>query len=61
MKWRDISEEEVRTVLANPEMVIDSIRGRKKATRTIGEKSLEVVYKEEENRVVIITAIDRTR
>lgn len=61
MKWREIDEAEVKTTISNPEKVVDSIRGRKNAFRHIGEKLLKVTYTQDENRIIIITAIDKNK
>jgi hypothetical protein len=61
MKWRGISEHELNEVLSAPDEVIDSIRGRKKARKRISGRDIEIVFKEEDVRVVIVTAIDKSR
>jgi len=61
MKWRGISEHELNEVLSAPDEVIDSIRGRKKARKRISGRDIEKVFKEEDVRVVIVTAIDTSR
>lgn len=60
MKWREITEEEVNSVLESPDDLRESIKGRKKARKHVGEKEIEVVFKEETDRIVIVTAINKT-
>ncbi len=61
MRWRDISEEEVVKVVEAVEDIQDSIKGRKKVSGRVGEKLIKVIFKEEAERIVIISAIDKTR
>ncbi|MBI5235279.1 MAG: DUF4258 domain-containing protein [Deltaproteobacteria bacterium] len=61
MQWREISEDEIAMTIRNPDTTEDSTKGRRKALKRIGKKLLKVTYKEEGNRIVIITAIDRNR
>lgn len=61
MKWRDISEQEARDTLLSPEKVEDSIKNRMNAFKHIGDKWLKVTFKEDDKRVLIITAIDRNK
>ncbi len=59
MKWRGISEAEVKDTVSDPEAVEDSISGRKNALKHIGKKWLKVTFVEEGDRIIIVTAIDR--
>ena len=61
MKWREVSEQDVQAVLTNPEKIEESVRGRKRARATLNRRTLDVVFKEEEARIVVITVIDKTR
>ncbi len=58
---RDITEEEVYSVLTPPVEFRESIKGRKKVRKRITGKEIEVVFVEERDRIVIVTAIDKTR
>ena len=60
MKWRKISEDEVRNAILNPEEVQDSIKGRKNAFKHINKKWIKVTFKEEDDKITIITAIDKS-
>lgn len=57
MKWRKIEAEEIERVVADPERVEDSMRGRENAFKTVGGRLLKVTYKREGEKVVIITAM----
>jgi len=61
MKWRDISEDEVKDTVLYPESEEDSIKGRKNAFKHIGKKYLKVTYNEEGNVITIVTAIDKNK
>lgn len=57
MKWRDISENELRLAITNPDKLEDTIEGRKNAFKTIGSRLLKITYKPEDDNLVVITAI----
>jgi hypothetical protein len=59
MKWRNITEDEVKSTVVKPEKVEDSIKGRKNAFRHIDNKSIKVTFKEENGTILIVTAIDK--
>lgn len=59
MKWRGITEDEVKNVLAHPDKVEDSIGERKNAFKHCGKRSLKVTFVHERDTVVVITAIDK--
>lgn len=61
MKWREISEEEVRETILNPEKIEDSIKGRKNAFKHIDQKWLKVTFIEEGNRIIVVTAINKAK
>ena len=60
MKWRKISEDEVRNAILNPEEVQDSVKGRKNVFKHINKKWIKVTFKEEDDKITIITAIDKS-
>jgi hypothetical protein len=57
MKWRKISEVEVASTIADPDMQLDSIKGRKNAFKTLGDRLVKVMYFREDDDIVIITAV----
>ncbi|MEW6274069.1 MAG: DUF4258 domain-containing protein [Bacillota bacterium] len=59
MKWRKITEEEVRLTLLNPDQTEDSIKGRINACKTIGFKYIKVTYKEWLNEILIISVVNK--
>lgn len=61
MKWRKISAEEVQDTISKPELVEDSIKGRKNAFKHIHQRWIKVTYKEEKAMIVIITVIDKNK
>lgn len=60
MKWRKISEEEVQNTIFNPEKTLDSIKGRKNAFKHFNKKWIKVTFKEKDDRITIVTAIDKS-
>ena len=59
MKWRKISEEEVRLTLSNPDKVETSIKGRINVYKTIGEKYIKVTYKELSDEILVISVVEK--
>jgi len=57
MKWRKITEAEVESTIADPDMQQDSIRGRKNAFKTLGNRLVKVTYCREGDDIVIVTAV----
>ena len=61
MKWRKIVASKVKEVIKGPDSILDSAKGRKNATKTIGKRLLQETFREEADRIVIITAIAKPR
>ena len=61
MKWRKISKEEVENTIISPEKIEDSIKGRKNTFKHIDKKWIKVTFKEENDIITIITAIDKNK
>jgi len=59
MKWRKLSEDEVKNTIIAPENVEDSIKGRKNAFKHIDSKWIKATYKVEDGIIVVVTAIDK--
>lgn len=59
MKWRDISEEEVKLTLADFDKLEDSIQGRKNAYKKFPARVIKVTFTEEAGKTVVITAMVR--
>jgi len=57
MKWRKITEAEVESTIADPDMQQDSIRGRKNAFKTLGNRLVKVTCCREGADIVIVTAV----
>ncbi len=55
MHKREVSKEEVESVLESPDIQYPSFLGRKIARKTIGGREITVVYVEEERDNVIVT------
>lgn len=60
MKWRKITNSEVEDTIISPEKVEDSIMNRKNAYKHIGERYIKVTFKEKDDIIIIITAMDKT-
>lgn len=59
MKWRRISEKEVKTVLSKPDKQEGTKYGRKNAQRAIEERLIKVTFKEINDKILIISAVDK--
>jgi ABC-type uncharacterized transport system substrate-binding protein len=59
MKWRKISENELRVATTNPDRLEDTIQGRKNAFKNIKGRLLKITYKHENDSILIITAISK--
>lgn len=57
MKWRKISENEVKLVINEPDSVADTAKGRKNAFKIVGDRSLRITYKPEGRTLTVITAL----
>ena len=59
MKWREITEEEVKLTLSGYDKIEDSVKGRKNAFRKIGTRLIKVTFREEDDKITVITALER--
>jgi len=59
MKWRKISEEEVKLILSRPDKTEQSIKGRINVYKTIGTRYLKVTFKEFPDEILIISVVDK--
>jgi len=57
MKWRKITEREVKEVMNNPEKLEDTIKGRKNAFKTVEGRLLKITYHPENSEFIVITAV----
>ena len=57
MKWRKITEKEVKSAIDNPDMSVDTIKRRKNAFKTIEGRYLKITYKAEDGELTVITAM----
>ena len=57
MKWRKITEKEVKMAINNPDKLEDSIKERKSAFKAIKDRLLKITYKPEDGDVIVITTI----
>ena len=61
MKWRQIFAEEVREALNCPDKIEESRQNRKNAYKHINDKLLRVTYREEADRIVVITVVNKNK
>jgi len=57
MKWRQISENEVKSAINEPDSLADTVKGRKNAFKIVGGRSLKITYKPEGRTLTVITAL----
>jgi len=53
MKWRKITEKEVRSSIDKPDMLVDTIKGRKNAFKIINGRHLKITYKPEDGILTV--------
>jgi hypothetical protein len=58
MKWRKITEKQVRDAINNPDKLEDTVKERKNAFKTIEGRLLKITYKPD-GHVTINTAITK--
>ncbi|MBI4619854.1 MAG: hypothetical protein HY739_06805 [Desulfobacterales bacterium] len=61
MKWREVAEDEIKDAILYPKDIEDSIKGRKNAFKHVGNKWLKVTFKQEDDRIIVITVIDKDK
>lgn len=61
MKWREITQQEVISAIEHPEQVYETINQRTIAVSNVHNKSLKVVYTVENDNIIVITAINKSR
>ena len=61
MRRYEISEEVIRSVLANPDHVGPTIKGRTNAIKREGTMIIRVTYKDEPHRLVVVTVTPRRK
>ena len=59
MKWRKISEDEVYSVINEPDKNEQSIKGRINLYKKLGQRYIKVTYKEYPLEILIISAVDK--
>ena len=61
MRRHEVSEDDVRAVLLEPDDLVPTVRGRMNATKAVAGRINRVTYGEEEARTVIVTVTPRRR
>jgi len=61
MKERNVTEEEAKITIHEPEYVEPSIKGRKNAYRFINNRFLRVTFREEYDNILVITVTVRKK
>jgi hypothetical protein len=61
MKDREVSQEEIELTLKNPDLLEQSIKGRTNAFNFLNDRYLRVTFKEEANRLYVITVTVRKK
>jgi hypothetical protein len=60
MKGRNISPEDVEAVIAEPEKVEPTERGRLNAFKRMGNRHIKVTYKDLADEILVISAMDKS-
>lgn len=62
MKWRDVSEADVRDAIVGPDHAEhDALTGRKTVIKATKSGTIKVVYAEKEDRLLVVTALRKGR
>lgn len=61
LRRHEISEEDLKTVLVEPESLERTVKGRMNATKVVGERIIRVTHQVEEARIAIVTVTPRRR
>jgi len=61
MRWHRITEAEVESAIQKPEFFEPSIEGRFNSWAKTFDKFLRVTYKEETERILVITAVKKKK
>ena len=61
MRWHEITEFEVETTINMPEYVEHSLEGRLNVWRKTSSKYIRVTYKEEADKILVITAVKKKK
>ena len=57
LKERNIKLEQVRRAIYEPSVIIPAWGKKKRVMRDFGDKYLDVIYRETENAIILITAV----
>lgn len=61
MRWREIAESEIALAIHNPYFVEPSAEKRLNAWKKTFEKYLRVTYREETDKILVITAVKKQK
>ncbi len=56
-----IDPADITAALEHPDVVLPSVKGRSNAIRRTGDRFLRVTYKEEFDRIIVVTVTPRKR
>ncbi|MCK4225157.1 MAG: DUF4258 domain-containing protein [candidate division Zixibacteria bacterium] len=59
MSWRGITEEEVKLTLSDYDKIEGSVKGRRNAFKKIGTRLIKVTFREEDDKITVITTLER--
>lgn len=60
MKWRSISEEDVKQVLNNPDQIVALEENKWHACRAMGSRNIRVTYRISGDELIVLTAVDKS-
>lgn len=61
MRLHGISESEAESVISEPDFIEPSIEGRLNAWKKASEKYLRVTYKEEDDKILVISTVRKKK
>ena len=57
LKQRDIKLEQVKKALYEPNVTLPAWGKKKRAMKDFGNKCLDIIYRENENTIILVTAV----
>lgn len=61
MKWRRISEEEVRVTIDHPDTIEESVNGRINVYKNVGVKYIKVTYRAGKDKILVISVVEKRK
>jgi hypothetical protein len=61
MRWRRIAKADVASAIASPDFEKPALEGRRNVWKKFSDKYLKVTYKESEESILVVTAVNKNK